>query len=268
MMDGRELALLARTSLVLAALTAALPASADARYAKRTLRLRSHGGDVKLFQRYLTKAGFRTAADGYYGRHTQRSERRFERSAHRHVDGRASLPDQRMVKRAARRRAARTRTGKDNGTGGTGYSAAEGNPSGQAVLSADRRTAIAPDSAPAEVRDAVKAANRITRKPYRYGGGHGRWEDSGYDCSGSVSYAMHGAGLLKRPLDSTGFESWGATGPGRWITVYANSGHAYTVIAGLRFDTSGAGAGGGSGPRWRTKRRSARGYVGRHPAGL
>jgi hypothetical protein len=115
------------------------------------------------------------------------------------------------------------------------------------------------------VVDAIAAANRITRKPYRYGGGHGSFSDSGYDCSGAVSYALHGAGLLRTPHDSTGFESYGRSGPGAWITVYANSGHAYAVIAGLRFDTSGRGE---NGPRWRPEPRSGRGYVVRHPAGL
>ena len=104
-------------------------------------------------------------------------------------------------------------------------------------------------------------------KPYRYGGGHGRWEDTGYDCSGSVSYGLHGAGLLTTPLDSTQFESWGVAGPGQWITVYANSGHAYMVVAGLRFDT-GYNDSSSSGPKWSTKMRPSSGYVVRHPVGL
>ena len=102
-------------------------------------------------------------------------------------------------------------------------------------------------------------------KPYRYGGGHGRWEDSGYDCSGAVSYALHGAGLLRRARDSSGFESFGDAGEGAWITLYAHGGHAYVVIAGLRFDTSGRGE---DGPRWRPEWRSGKGFVKRHPAGL
>ena len=135
----------------------------------------------------------------------------------------------------------------------------------RAVLSADRRTALAPASAPQPVKDAIAAANRITRKPYRYGGGHGSFEDSGYDCSGAISYALRGGGLLRRPLDSTGFMSYGARGKGKWITVYAHGGHAYVVIAGLRFDTSGRGE---EGPRWRPEPRSPRGYTVRHPKGL
>ncbi len=240
----------------------AVPAAADARYAVRPLHKGSHGRDVKLFQKYLTRAGVRTSADGRYGRHTARAERRFERRMHRHVDGRASRHEQRLVRHVARG-ASRTRDGKVD-SGGAKYVP----PPESAVISSDGRTAVAPASAPQPVKDAIAAANRITRKPYRYGGGHGRWEDSGYDCSGAVSYALHGGDLLDRPLDSTSFEKWGSSGPGQWITVYANSGHAYTIIAGLRFDTSAAGAGGGSGPRWRDAPRSPRGYVARHPDGL
>ena len=112
---------------------------------------------------------------------------------------------------------------------------------------------------------AIAAANRITRKPYRYGGGHGRFEDSGYDCSGAVSYVLHAAGVLGRTRDSSGFMRYGAAGPGRWITVYAHGGHAYVVVAGLRFDTSGRGE---KGPRWRPEPRTGRGYTVRHPARL
>jgi len=104
-------------------------------------------------------------------------------------------------------------------------------------------------------------------KPYRYGGGHAKWEDSGYDCSGSVSYALHGAGLLSISKDSTDFESYGDSGPGQWITVYANSGHAYAVVAGLRFDT-GFNDSTSSGPKWSTKMRPPGGYVVRHPDGF
>jgi hypothetical protein len=139
-------------------------------------------------------------------------------------------------------------------------------PGARAVLARDRRTAIAPAGAPEAVNQVVAAANEITHTRYRYGGGHGRgFDDTAFDCSGAVSHALHGAGLVTRPLDSTQFERWGRHGRGRWITVYANSGHAYLVIAGLRFDTSGRGE---SGPRWRTQPRSGRGYVARHPAGL
>ena len=99
--------------------------------------------------------------------------------------------------------------------------------------------AIAPASAPDPVKAIIAAGNQIASKPYKYGGGHGKWNDSGYDCSGSVSYALHGAGLLDRPLASGDFESWGDAGPGQWVTIYAKASHAYMVVAGIRFDTSG-----------------------------
>ena len=98
--------------------------------------------------------------------------------------------------------------------------------------------AYAPSQAPAEVKAVIWAANQIRHKPYKWGGGHGSWKDTGYDCSGSVSYALHGGGLLSYPLDSRGFMRYGEGGGGAWVSIYANNGHAYAVIAGLRFDTS------------------------------
>ena len=98
---------------------------------------------------------------------------------------------------------------------------------------------IPPKSAPARVKAVIAAANRIRTKPYICGGGHASWWDRGYDCSGSVSYALHGGEFLESPLPSGPMESWGLDGEGRWITVYANAGHAYAVIAGFRWDTSG-----------------------------
>jgi hypothetical protein len=134
-----------------------------------------------------------------------------------------------------------------------------------AQLSADGRTAIPPASAPDQVKNAIYAANQITHKPYRYGGGHRTFNDRGYDCSGSVSFALRGGGLLTSPLHSTAFMKWGLPGRGLWITVYTNPGHAYLVVAGLRFDTSGPGE---RGPRWRKTARSSRTYVARHPDGF
>jgi len=142
-------------------------------------------------------------------------------------------------------------------------------PGSKAVLM-DNGFAAAPAAAPEPVQEAVFAANQIVGKPYRYGGGHARFKDTGYDCSGTISYALHGGGLLRRPLDSSSFMRWGERGPGRWITVYTNPGHAYVVIAGLRLDTSAAGerVNSGKGPRWRTGQRKMRGFKLRHPAGL
>jgi lysozyme family protein len=115
------------------------------------------------------------------------------------------------------------------------------------------------------VRRVVRAGNRIARMPYKYGGGHGAWNDWGYDCSGSVSYALHGGGLLSTQLDSGQLMSYGAAGPGRWITIYANPGHAYMVVRGRRFDTSGQYR---TGSRWQPNDRSSAGYTVRHPPGL
>lgn len=126
---------------------------------------------------------------------------------------------------------------------------------------------IPPKSAPPRVKAVIAAANRIRTKPYVWGGGHGRWWDRGYDCSGSVSFALHGGKFLESPLPSGPLERWGLAGEGRWITVYANSGHTYAVIAGYRWDTSGNGDG-KTGPSWHEDLRDNIGYVARHPAGF
>ena len=129
--------------------------------------------------------------------------------------------------------------------------------------------AAPPAGAPPQVQQAILAANQIIGKPYRYGGGHRSFIDRGYDCSGTVSFALNGGGLLEDPLDSTGFFRWGEKGEGQWITVYTKSSHAFVVIAGLRLDTSAAGdPSGAKGPRWRPALRSTRGFKARHPEGL
>ena len=129
--------------------------------------------------------------------------------------------------------------------------------------------AEAPSLAPPAVQQAIWAANAIVGRPYVYGGGHGSFVSAGYDCSGTVSYALHGGMLLASPLDSGEFETWGTSGRGQWISIYANGGHAYMNIAGIRLDTSSAGDPSGlQGPRWRPIRRSNRGYTVRHPLGL
>lgn len=130
--------------------------------------------------------------------------------------------------------------------------------------------AYAPDQAPDQVKQAIWAANQIVGMPYRLGGGHKLgFTDKAYDCSGTVSFALHGANLLAVPRDSSSFLRYGARGKGQWVTVYTNPGHAFAVIAGLRLDTSAAGdPAGGSGPRWRPNLRSTRGYKARHPVGL
>jgi hypothetical protein len=126
--------------------------------------------------------------------------------------------------------------------------------------------AVAPASAPAVVKQVIAAANRIRATPYVWGGGHGRWWDRGYDCSGAVSYALHGGRLLEAPLVSGSFMTWGEPGPGSWITIYANRAHVYAVIAGLRWDTGGDPAG-VTGPRWHAEPPYGSGFVVRHPSG-
>lgn len=126
--------------------------------------------------------------------------------------------------------------------------------------------AVAPLGAPPVVKSAIAAANRIRATPYAWGGGHARWWDRGYDCSGSVSYVLHSAGLLEAPLVSGSFTTWGTPGPGSWITIYANRKHVYAVIAGLRWDTGGD-APGTTGPRWHEEPPYPEGFVVRHPLG-
>jgi hypothetical protein len=126
-------------------------------------------------------------------------------------------------------------------------------------------SAVAPDDAPDVVKRVILAGNAIAKFPYKWGGGHGAWRDNGYDCSGSVSFALAGAGLLGRPLTSGLFMNYGEPGRGHWITIYANSGHIFMVVAGLRFDTSGQGR---AGTRWQADARSTAGFAVRHIPGL
>src|SRR5215207_2811088 len=143
-------------------------------------------------------------------------------------------------------------------------------PSGTAQLQPDG-SALQPANAPKPVRKAINAANRIRTKPYIWGGGHRSFKSRGYDCSGAVSYVLHAAGLLRRPMVSGALGTrWGAPGIGQWITVYGSPSHAYMVVAGLRFDTSQAGdsLSQGSGPRWRTTLPTAGGYSSRFSPGL
>jgi len=199
----------------------------------RSRRVSSPGGGVRELQRALG-----VPADGAFGPQTQRAVKRYQRAHGLAADGvvgpqtRAALgigPGQVLE-----------RKGRGGGSGGGG-----------------RKARI--------IRAVIRAGSRIATTPYRYGGGHGSFADSGYDCSGSISYALHGGGLLRSPLDSTGFMSYGEPGPGRHITIYANAGHAYMVIKGRRFDTSARSE---TGSRWSNEMRSPAGYVARHPAGF
>jgi cell wall-associated NlpC family hydrolase len=126
--------------------------------------------------------------------------------------------------------------------------------------------ALAPPDAPEAVQNVINNANTIVGRPYVWGGGHGSWYSQGYDCSGSVSFALFGGGLIPRPLTSGDLEGWGTPGPGKWITVYANAGHTFAEIAGLRWDTVGDAQ--GTGPRWHLASTDTSGFVARHPPGL
>jgi len=130
----------------------------------------------------------------------------------------------------------------------------------------DNGVALPPLEAPAPVLKIIEAGNAIARAPYKWGGGHGRFLDTGYDCSGSVSFALYAAGLIEGPRDSSGLMSWGKAGRGKWVTIYSNPGHVFMEVAGIRFDTSGARR---SGSRWQNDLRGGGGgYVARHPPGL
>ncbi|MBI5104005.1 MAG: peptidoglycan-binding protein [Solirubrobacterales bacterium] len=220
------------------------------------LRRGMQGHDVKVLQDYLRRAGFRTGIDGEFGKGTWRSVRRFERDQQRAANGVMDAADIDLL---------RSLVDGDKGL-------APDKPAQPAALTPGEKAkvgpdglAIAPEAAPDQVKQIIAAGNAIAKKPYRYGGGHGKWQDTGYDCSGSVSYALHGADLLKSPLASGDFMSWGEKGPGRWVTIYAHGGHMYMVVAGLRFDTSGRQE---DGTRWHTSTRSTSGYTVVHPPGL
>ena len=144
------------------------------------------------------------------------------------------------------------------------YAAGAGSPDEAALLLGD--VALAPGSAPPEIKAVIDAANQLVDQPYRWGGGHGSWSSRGYDCSGAVSYALAGGGLIGRPATSGELMGWGQPGKGRWLTVFANPGHTYAMIAGLRWDTAGLAA--GEGPRWHPTDSSPEGYAIRHIPGL
>jgi peptidoglycan hydrolase-like protein with peptidoglycan-binding domain len=205
------------------------------RAVRRGLASRARGGGSRRSAVRLVQRRVGVAADGVFGPATARAVRRFQRARGLTADG--------VV--------------------GPATWAALGLPGRRPVLKrgrAGRRSGV-----PAAVWRALRAANRIARRPYRYGGGHGSFRDTAYDCSGSVSYVLHGAGRLGRPLDSGELMRYGAPGRGRWITVYARGGHAFVVIRGRRFDTTGRSA---TGSRWQPHMRSTAGYLARHPPGL
>ena len=263
---GRHpIAVISAPVLVALALLAIFSAqAAQARLGDRTLDKGDRGKDVRALQRLLGRAGFPGRVDGRFGRRTFLMVRTLERELGLRADGRVTRRDVLRIQVALRPSA---------GTGGYSVdttpkrrASVEGRTTtGPKAVLTKEGLAIPPAEAPQVVKDVIEAGNRIATKPYRYGGGHGKWEDSGYDCSGSVSYALHGGDLLDSPMPSGSFTSWGRAGKGDWITIYAHGGHMYMVVAGLRFDTSGRAQ---TGSRWQTAMRSPRGFTVRHPKGL
>jgi peptidoglycan hydrolase-like protein with peptidoglycan-binding domain len=235
--------------------TALLPAAAEASLGDRApLRAGMRGQDIRVLQDYLTKAGYETDVDGAFGRATRTSVRLFERARGEQPDGIVTADEIVALRQAV----------EGTGTPAAPRAAGTTTPTEEATIGPDGK-AVAPASAPPQVQQIIAAANEIEGMPYKYGGGHGKWNDTGYDCSGSVSYALHGAGLLDDAMPSGSFETWGEPGEGTWVTIYANGGHMYMVVAGLRFDTSARRQVGG---RWTTASRPASGYTVRHPEGL
>jgi peptidoglycan hydrolase-like protein with peptidoglycan-binding domain len=234
---------------------------------ERILRPGMRGHDVRVLQSYLTIAGYPTTVDGDFGPQTKTSAVSFQRASNLVANGVITYQDSVDLRQAVAKAMASSAP--------AAASAASGASAGRATLNSNG-TVTAPPGAPQLVQEVIAAANQIIDKPYVYGGGHGSFNDTGYDCSGSVSYALHGANLISAPEDSSQLESYGAAGPGKWITVYADSGHAFIVIAGLAFDTAHYGpiTPAGNGPRWLTAAKATANlsdggnYIVRHPAGL
>ena len=176
---------------------------------------------------------------------------------------------QRVARTAARKRTTRARPSSQTvDPTAIGERASKSTGADAALVTADvldNGIALPPFDAPSEVRAIIESGNAIARTPYKWGGGHGKWQDTGYDCSGSVSFALAAAGLLEGPLASGPLMSWGERGPGKWVTIYANDGHVFLEVAGIRFDTSAQRV---TGSRWINEMRSTEGFVARHPAGL
>lgn len=218
------------------------------------LRRGMSGHDVKILQDFLERTGYATSVDGEFGSGTVKSVKKFETDQQIDVDGVVDAADIDLLRSLV----------DGEQTGVSANQPAATTPGSKATIGPDG-LAIAPADAPDAVKQIIAAGNAIAKTPYIYGGGHGKWQDRGYDCSGSVSYALHGANLLDEALPSGSFTSWGEKGPGQWVTLYANSTHMYMVVAGIRFDTSGRAQ---DGSRWHTSMRSSSGYTVVHPPGL
>ncbi|UTI63357.1 peptidoglycan-binding protein [Paraconexibacter antarcticus] len=219
------------------------------------LRPGMSGHDVKVLQDFLGRAGFTATVDGEFGDGTLTALKAFEAANTLAVDELVDRADIDVL-RGLVRAGGGARVGATPPTLGRGITATVGSDG----------LAIAPADAPDVVKRMIAAGNKIAKTPYIYGGGHANFpNDRGYDCSGSMSYVLWGGDLLENPLVSSDFPSWGDPGPGQWVTLYGNTGHAYMVVAGLRFDTSGVDK---DGSRWHASSRSTSGYGVSHPPGL
>jgi len=216
------------------------------------------GHDIRVLQDLLGNAGYDVTIDGEFGSRTFKAVEEFEQTHGLAVNGELDAADIDALRTAA---AAGPTPPTPPPPAATTPAVA---PGAQATVGPDG-LAVAPAGAPPQVQQIIAAGNQIASKPYKYGGGHGKWNDSGYDCSGSVSYALHGAGLLDTAMPSGDFTDWGDPGPGQWVTLYAKSSHIFMVVAGIRFDTSGRTK---NNTRWQADMRSTSGYTAVHPPGL
>jgi len=271
---------------LLVSLLLAAPAAAQ------TIAPGAHGSAVKRLQRLLVRDGFRLAVDGQYGPGTKKAVRAFQRraglrvtgvaddltlAAMRNTSGGAQAPDGSPASAPPPTPATSASTGGSAPAGSgttpapsTPTSTPDTTPGAQATIDSNY-DAVAPAKAPQAVVDAIAGGNQIDKLPYRYGGGHASFQDTAYDCSGSVSYVLHAAGLLDTTMVSGDLAKWGDPGPGTWITIYANAEHTWIVVAGLRFDTARYDTGATvdqQGPRWRSGPRPTDGFVVRHPVGF
>ncbi|MBO0767700.1 MAG: peptidoglycan-binding protein [Solirubrobacterales bacterium] len=232
-----------------------------------TLQYGQRGSSVKTLQSDLTAVNYHTKVTGKFDSQTKTEVKKFQKAKHLDADGVVGSQTWASLNKAMKQAQAggpqsstanATELTADN-SGGAGMEGLPTNPSpnvgpaqtGKAQLSNGQATA--PSGAPQVIQEVIQAANKIATTPYTWGGGHNpTFSGPGYDCSGSVSYALHGGGLLKAPLDSTSLESYGDKGPGQWITIYANSQHTFMTIAGLTFDTVNQSSSNG-GNRWSLK---------------